>query len=106
MKAKQPAVEAIRLLGRWQRIASGHVAFGAGCSCGGASTSVRVQDYEQDILGFLKGRHGSGAQAATIAELLAAIGRRRGAQAETLALLADLERSIDSFEEMHRGRGS
>jgi hypothetical protein len=101
MKAKQPQVEAIRLLGRWQRVSSGHVVFSAGCSCGAAATSVRVQDYEQDILGFLRGRHGTGAS--SIADLLAGIARR---SAKTdAALLADLERSIDSFESLHRGGG-
>ena len=71
--------------------------FGGGCSCGAAATSARVQDYEQDILAFLQARHG--VRARTIGELLKA-----GADA---AVLADLERSIDSFESLHRGaRGS
>ena len=75
--------------------------FAAGCSCGAAATSVRVQDYEQDILGFLRGRHGTAAS--SIAELLSGIARR--AAATDLAMLADLERSIDSFESLHRGGG-
>ena len=103
MKAKHPAVEALRLLGKWQRVSGGHVVFAAGCSCGAAATSVRVQDYEQDILGFLRGRHS--AQAASITELLTTIGRARAAGRKTLSLLADLERSIDSFESVHRGGG-
>jgi hypothetical protein len=101
MKAKQPAVEALRLLGKWQRVSAGHVVFGAGCSCGAAAMSVRVQDYEQDILGFLRGRHGT--VSPTIAHLLAGVARA-GAQTD-LAMLADLERSIDSFESLHRGGG-
>ena len=76
--------------------------FSAGCSCGAAATSVRVQDYEQDILGFLRGRHG--AAASSIAELLSGIARQ---SAKTdAAILADLERSIDSFESLHRGGGA
>jgi|SRR6185503_1119792 len=101
MKAKQPAVEAVRLLGKWQRVSSGHVAFGAGCSCGAAAISVRVQDYEQDILAFLQGRHG--AQADSIAGLLTKIARK-GARAD-LPVMEDLERSLDSFESVHRGGG-
>ena len=101
MKAKQPAVEALRLLGKWQRVSGGHVVFAAGCSCGAASTSVRVQDYEQDILGFLRGRHGTASS--TIVDLLTGVARG-GAQTD-LAMLADLERSIDSFESLHRGGG-
>ena len=81
------------LLGRWQRVSSGHVVFGAGCSCGAASTSVKVQDYEQDILAFLRTRHG--VRARTIVDLL------KGNAAAPV--LADLERSIDSFESLHRG---
>jgi hypothetical protein len=103
MKAKQPALEAVRLLGRWQRLAGGHIMFGAGCSCGAATASVRVQDFEQDILGFLRGRHRRAAGAAAIAELLAGITRR--SEPADLALLADLERSVDSFESLHRGGG-
>jgi hypothetical protein len=102
MKAKQPAVEAVRLLGKWQRVSAGHVVFGAGCACGAGPTSVRVQDMEQDILAYLEGRHGRGA--ASLADLLSAMARERGS--EGLALLADLERSLDSFEEMHRVRTS
>lgn len=96
MKAKQPSVEAVRLLGKWQRVSGGHIAFGAGCSCGAAAISVRVQDYEQDILAFLRKKHG--VQAASIAELLKSMARS-GAR----AVLEDLERSLDSFESAHRG---
>ena len=100
-KKKTPAVEALRLLGKWQRLAAGHVVLGSGCSCGTQLTSVRMQDFEQDILGFLQGRHRAGRDAASIAALLTTMARRK-AGSEDLALLADLERSIDSFEELHR----
>ena len=73
--------------------------FAAGCSCGAAATSVRVQDYEQDILAFLKGRHG--VEAGSIRELLTGVAK----SGKTLAMLEDLERSIDSFESAHRGGG-
>ena len=93
----------MRLLGKWQSVSRGHVVFGAGCSCGAAATSVRVQDYEQDILAFLRGRHN--VQARSVTELLTSMGRERGSDAKALPLLADLERSIDSFESLHRGGG-
>ena len=111
MKAKQPegrnakkpavAATAISLLGKWQRVSAGHVVFAAGCSCGAAATSVRVQDYEQDILAFLHRRHRT--QAASIADLLRQLAGK-GASAD-LRILADLERSLDSFESLHRGGG-
>ena len=49
---------AIQLLGHWNRIAGGHVALAAGCSCGVAMPNVRVQDFEEQILEYLHGRHG------------------------------------------------
>jgi hypothetical protein len=103
VKAKQPAVEAMRVLGKWQRLSAGHVVFGAGCACGAGPASVRVLDMEQDILAFLEGRHGR--SAASIAQLLTSIAREPGGDAQ-LGLLADLERSLDSFEDLHRGGSS
>lgn len=102
MKAKQPRVEAIRLLGKWQRLAGGHVLLAAGCSCGVAATSVAIGDYERDILDFLRGRHARAAAADGIAPLLSLLARE-GARAD-LAMLADLETSLDSFESLHRGK--
>jgi hypothetical protein len=98
--APSPTVLALRLLGAWNRIAQGHVALSAGCSCGVASSNVRVQDFEEQILEFLQGRHGS--KAASITELLTGIARSGGEGA--MALLSDLERTIDSFEQQHSGR--
>ncbi len=78
--------------------------FGSGCSCG-VGVGVRLQDFEQQILEFLHGRHGDSGHAA-IPELLRSIATQRSGRDEgaRLALLADLARSLDSFEELHRGR--
>ena len=107
MAAKKPsaALEATRLLGRWTRLAQGHVMFGSGCSCGVGSGTLRLQDFEPQILDYLRAKHGDTGHTA-IKELLRAIatqdsGKESGAR---LALLADLARSIDSFDELHRGR--
>jgi hypothetical protein len=93
-------VEALRLLGAWNRIARGHVALAAGCSCGVGVASLQVQDFEEEILQFLRGRHAARAQ--SIPELLAGVARSGGEEARPL--LADLARTIDSFEEQHSGR--
>ena len=93
-------VTALRLLGTWNRLARGHIALAAGCSCGVGSTDLRVQDFEEQILEFLQGRHR--VTAATIHDLLSEIAKS-GAD-DALALLADLERTFDSFEEQHSGR--
>ena len=74
---------------------------GAGCSCGAGTAAVRVQDYEQDILAFLRTRHVRARDAADLAALLGTIAK--SPQAKDAALLQDLERSIASFEELHRG---
>jgi hypothetical protein len=99
------ALEATRLLGRWTKLAQGHVMFGSGCSCGVGFGNLRLQDFEQQILEFLHGRHGDSGHA-TVTELLRAIATQDSGKDSSarLALLADLARSLDSFEELHRGR--
>lgn len=96
------AVAAMRLLGSWRRIAQGHVALSTGCSCGVGVSNLRVQDFEQDILDFLRSRHGDACSQKTITDLLSDIARTNDAGAR--ALLADLEGSIESFEQQHSGR--
>ena len=100
--APTPAASALRLLGAWRRLAQGHVALAAGCSCGVAVSSLRVADFEQDILEFLYGRHGAGWRSESIADLLTKISRSGGDGAT--GLLADLQGSIESFEQQHSGR--
>ena len=98
------AVEATRLLGKWTRLAQGHVMFGAGCSCGLGMSGLRLADFEPQILDYLKTKHGVGGFAG-IPDLLRSIATRREEDKSQLALLADLERSLDSFDELHRGTG-
>lgn len=93
-------VTALRLLGTWNRISRGHVALATGCSCGVGSTDLRVQDFEEQILEFLQGRHRI--TAPTIADLLTGIAKAGGDEANPI--LADLERTLQSFEEQHSGR--
>ncbi|HUL93624.1 MAG TPA: hypothetical protein VLV56_14885 [Burkholderiales bacterium] len=93
----------MRLLGRWTKLAQGHVMFGAGCSCGVGFANLRLADFEPQILDYLRTKHGI-AGFAGVADLLRAIATQSDTCAEPLALLADLERSIDSFDELHRGR--
>ena len=95
-----PAVLAIQLLGQWNRIAGGHVALASGCSCGVAVPNIRVQDFEEQILDYLRGRHGGGWK--SIGDLLTGIARN--AEASGPAILADLQRTFDSFEQQHSGR--
>jgi hypothetical protein len=102
--AKKPsaALEATRLLGRWTKLAQGHVMFGSGCSCGVGFGNLRLQDFEPQILDYLRAKHGDTGHTA-ITELLRAIATQDSGK-ESSALLADLARSLDSFDELHRGR--
>ena len=96
----QPAVLAVQLLGHWNRIAGGHVALASGCSCGVAVTNLRVQDFEEQILEYLRDRHDG--SWTSISELLAGIARN--IEAAGPAILQDLQRTFESFEQQHSGR--
>lgn len=101
--AVAPAIQAIRLLGKWQRLSSGHVMLAAGCFCGTDAGALPVKSFEGDILSFLYARHGEQPYT-TLSEMLIAMARERdeaGAGVQ-LALLGDLERSIESFSELHK----
>jgi hypothetical protein len=104
-RGNSAAVEATRLLGKWTKLAQGHVMFGAGCSCGVGFANLRLADFEPQILDYLRTRHNVSTFAG-VAELLRSIVIRDRAEGNSgqLALLADLERSLDSFDELHRGR--
>ena len=106
MAAKKPsaALEATRLLGKWTKLAQGHVMFGSGCSCGVGSGTLGLQDFEPQILDYLRAKHGDTGHTA-IVELLRAIATQDSGKESSarLALLADLARSLDSFDELHRG---
>lgn len=118
---QEAALEATRLLGKWAKLAQGHVVFAAGCSCGAGPGNVRLQDFEQQILDYLDARYrASGDTAVTdllrggggyragesgsVVELLRSIAAQPASGASTgwLPLLADLRRSLESFEELHR----
>ena len=79
---------------------------GAGCSCGPGFASLRLKDFEEQLLDYLRARHGEIVGDSMI-ELLRRISKTpsRGDK----ALLQDLARSLDSFDELHRispGAGS
>jgi hypothetical protein len=101
-KKQSAAVEATRLLGKWTRLAQGHALFGSGCSCGLGFASLSLRDFEPQILDYLRTKHGIG-EFSGVPDLLRSIAKE-GDRTERLAMLADLERSLDSFDELHRGR--
>jgi len=98
-KKLSAAVEATRLLGKWMKLAQGHVMFGAGCSCG-LGVGLGLADFEPQILDYLKTKHGVSGFAGVPDWLRSIV--KEGGNKEQLALLDDLSRSLDSFDEMHR----
>ena len=98
-------IEAVQLLGKWTRLAQGHVLVGGGCSCGVVGANVRIEDFEQQILDYLRSKHGAAVHADRIANLLQSIAKPRGGDGhKALALLDDLNRTLESFDELHRTR--
>ena len=58
IKGKRPPdarIEAMQLLGQWTSLGQAHVLLGGGCSCGLAAGSLRLEEFEQQILDFLHG---------------------------------------------------
>lgn len=93
----------MQLLGKWTRLAQGHVLMGSGCSCGMPGASLRIEDFEQQILDYLRGKHQDAVTADRVATLLQSIARpSSGDGAAALPLLDDLNRTLDSFDELHR----
>lgn len=113
--------QATRLLDKWSRLAQSHIATSGGCSCGGSHPNLRVQDFEQDILDHLFAKYagddeiapllrkhaGSDPNAGVLSHLLRAIAEGEGPASGPAKqqLLAELARSLDSFEQLHRGYG-
>jgi hypothetical protein len=81
------------------------VPLGAGCACGPGFAGVQLGDFESQVLDYLRSRHG-GISYSAIADLLAGIAK--GASEipadEQDGVLADLSRTLESFDEAHRGR--
>ncbi len=99
------SLRAIQLLGKWTRLSQGHIALGAGCLCGASFGSLQPLDYDQQIVEFLLGKHPGFAStnATRLDRLLGAIakGGTGCTQQACAALLDDVERSIESFGELH-----
>jgi hypothetical protein len=111
------SVLALQLLGRWQRVCNGHVAFASACACvfGGG---VDLNDFDDLILDYLRNKFGDAPEVAIYIEshssaapgapaslkaLLRAVAAAPqdvpGGRAQ--ALLLALQASIVSIEEQH-----
>ena len=96
----------MQLLGKWSRLSQGHVVIGgSGCSCGVGGANVRIDDFEQQILDYLRTKYAA-VKSDSIASLLREIaaGAAREDAGQMLGLLADLNRTFESFDDLHRAR--
>ena len=104
--ARDARIEALQLLGKWTSLAQGHVLMGGNCSCGFAGGALQIGDFEQQILDYLNGKHADQrANAGSLGELLRSIAAQPAGtdSGRWLSLLDDLKRTLDSFDELHRG---
>ena len=107
--------EAAQLLGKWTSLARGHVVMGGNCSCGVGGASVRVEEFEQQILDYLESAFGRGGNAAigeairksgSVGALLRSITADASTRsAEWLPVLDAVNRTLESFEQAHRTPG-
>jgi hypothetical protein len=115
------AQRAEQMLGLWSELAMRHIALGASCACGTGGVSLRLEDFELDIVGYLEdaGQRCAIVQVVEFFITLQQVGpqdqplRRllQDAQQERLPevvgewLLPKVERTLRSFAELH-GSGS
>jgi hypothetical protein len=115
-------IQAMQLLGRWTRVAQGHIAYGSSCACCADFGNLQAQDMEQHILDYIDAKYrAAGAQrvcdllaeragyrharSGSISELLRSLATQADKsvpEAQQLEVLADLGRSIESLDEAMR----
>ena len=113
-------IEAAQLLGKWTSLARGHVVMGGNCSCGLGSPSVRVEEFEEQILDYLDSAFGARdasiagglreragyerGKGGSLSALLRSITADAQPQSpEWLSVMDGLKRTLESFEQAHRG---
>ena len=107
------AVAALQLLGRWQRVCSGHLSFSNGCACSVGAT-VDLGDLDDLIIDYLQRKFETDAALAGytashdvpggMKSLLRALATETNALTcdQTRALMVAIEASVASIEEQHR----
>ena len=107
------AVAALQLLGRWQRVCSGHLSFTNGCACGFGAT-VDLGDLDDLIIDYLRRKFTAepvldsyiavhdvpGGMKSLLRALATGAATLSAKQARDL--MAAIEASVTSIEEQHR----
>jgi len=111
---------ASRLSRLWSELAVRHVALGSSCGCGAGGVSLQLIDFELDIVDYLedaglrsgiceveaffKARPTSEATGLPLQTLLEDLERDEFAPAASDWLLGRLEKTLNSFAELHGGQ--
>jgi hypothetical protein len=111
---------ASRLSRLWSELAMRHVALGSSCGCGAGGVSLQLVDFELDIVDYLedqglrsgvseveeffRARPTSEATGLPLQTLLEELERDEFPAEASEWLLARLERTLNSFAELHGGR--
>lgn len=113
--------QAERLLELWSTLALRHVALGGACACGAGGISLRLENFELDIVdylqdggerhedpdvaGWFRARQGDEYGRQPLRDLIDAVITGRMPEAASAWLLPKLERTLRSYAELH-GQGS
>lgn len=117
--ASDPAAQAALLWDLWCGLALRHVALGGACACGAGGISLRLEDFELDIVDYLqdggerceqpevahwfRARSGLEWGGQPLRGLLDVLGSDGVPAAVAQWALARLERTLRSFAEVHGG---
>jgi len=115
------AQRAEQMLRQWSQLAMRHIALGSACACGTGGVSLRLDDFELDIVGYLED---AGLRSGTreveayfqafaqseprdqpLRALLDDIQEDRLPSAASEWLLTKVERTLRSFAELHGPKG-
>ena len=109
------------LLDLWSQLSAHHVVLGSGCACGVGGVSLRLEDFELDIVGYLEDA-GLRCEVAAVVSFFQVLQSSPQPSQPLLALLHDMqqerlpgevaawllprmERTLRSFAELHGPKG-
>lgn len=106
-----------RMLSLWSELSMLHVALGGACACGTGGISLRLDDFELDIVGYLedlglrsdnddvvgffRGLQAAGMQSQPLRQILEDARHDRLAESVADWLLPKVEKTLRSFAELH-----
>lgn len=100
--ADERTVRADRLLGLWSALSVQHVALGSSCACGTGGVSLRLDDFEIDIVDYLEDAGSRSGIPALVAFFEA---RRESGRPMQFGRAAQRSRPlVDILERIHEGR--